>query len=344
MHNVENDQNIAASPDFSEQYDEVELVGRGGMGSVYKARDRATGELRALKVLRSELNTNRAAMKRFEQEVNAAVTLRHPNLVYVYNLSHTKDGVPFMVMNFIDGEGLDAVIKYDRFIPTERALNIFVQTAKALEHAHAQGIIHRDMKPSNILVSRTTNGEEHVAVVDFGIAKIIAPNIEQTALTQTGELFGSPLYMSPEQCSGTSLDARSDIYSFGCVMYEVLCGKPPFQEENPFQLMLKQVHHEPLAMRVTNPSLTINRNLEYIVMRCLQKEAIDRYQTITEVRRDLELVQANKHIKRRLQTNSRKMRSFVKFALILILSFGVSWGLFALLTYLSSSFHGAHVP
>jgi serine/threonine-protein kinase len=333
------DDRLEVIPQFDDQYDAVEFIGRGGMGSVYKAVNKTSGQILALKVLRPELAADRSAVKRFEQEVTAAMELRHPNLVYVLYASKTKDGIPYMAMNYIKGEGLDEVIRFDRFMPTARALNIFLQIAQALEHAHAKAIIHRDLKPSNILVSKGESGTEHVDIVDFGIAKILAPNIQQTQITQSGELFGSPLYMSPEQCSGKPLDGRSDIYSFGCVMYELLCGKPPFSEDNPFNVMLRQVQNEPPALRTMNPSLVLHKDLEYVVMRCLQKEPQDRYQTITEVLRDLVSIQQHKHVKRRLQTNSRRLRLMVQFAIFLSVSFFLSWSLFSLISYLTSSGH-----
>jgi serine/threonine protein kinase len=337
MNDLENRSQPTQIPAFGDRYESIELIGKGGMGTVYKATDKTSGSLVALKILRPELAADPGAVKRFEQEVSATVELKHPNLVDVHCLSQTTDGVPYLAMNYIKGEGLDAVIKFDRFMPTERALNIFVQTATALAHAHSKNVIHRDMKPSNILISQNAAGQEHINIVDFGIAKVLAPNIQQTQLTQTGELFGSPLYMSPEQCSGAPVDRRSDIYSFGCVMYEVVCGKPPFQEENPFQVMLKQVQHEPAPPHLVNPSISIHKDLEYVVMRCLQKEPGDRYQTINDLLDDLQQMQSHKRVKRKRLTNSRKTKQLIKFTVILVLSFAVSWGIFALLTYLSGN-------
>jgi serine/threonine protein kinase len=337
MTDVENRTQIAQIPAFGDRYESIELIGKGGMGAVYKVTDKSSGQIIALKILRPELASDKAAVKRFEQEVNATIELKHPNLVNVHYLSQTTDGIPFLAMNYIKGEGLDEVIKFDRFMPTERALNIFAQTAAALAHAHSKNIIHRDMKPSNILISQNSDGREHINIVDFGIAKVLAPNIQQTQLTQTGELFGSPLYMSPEQCSGSLVDLRSDIYSFGCVMYEVVCGKPPFLEENPFQVMLKQVQEEPVPLHSVNPSVSIHKDLEYVVMRCLQKEPGDRYQTVNALIEDLKQMQARKRIKRKIQKNSRKTKRLINFTVILLLSFMVSWGIFAVLTYFTGN-------
>ena len=143
--------------------------------------------------------------------------------------------------------------------------------------------------------------------------------------------------MSPEQCAGKPLDFRADIYSFGCVMYEVLSGKPPFVEENPFQVMLSQVQHEPIPVRTANPSLVMHKDLDYLVMRCLQKEPQDRYQTMSEVLADLKTIQQKKRVKRKIQSRSRQIKRFAKFALLASLSFLLSWGLFSLLGHLSNS-------
>lgn len=322
-------------PELDERYQSIEFIGRGGMGAVYKALDTQTNENVAIKVLRPELAADKGAVKRFEQEVTAAIELRHPNLVHVYSAGKTSDGIPYMVMNYIHGEGLDEVIRFERLIPTERAVNIFIQTAEAVAHAHSKGIVHRDLKPSNILITNAPGGEDKVFIVDFGIAKMLTTNIEQTQLTQSGELFGSPLYMSPEQCSGKPLDFRSDIYSLGCVMYEVLCGKPPFVEENPFQVMLHQVQSEPISIKNANPSLILHKDLDYLVMGCLQKDPKDRFQTIEQILKDLQTIKNKKRVKRTVQTNARQIKRFARFALILSVSFFLSWGLITLLSHFS---------
>ena len=143
MNDLENRSQPTQILAFGDRYESIELIGKGGMGTVYKATDKTSGSLVALKILRPELAADQGAVKRFEQEVNATVELKHPNLVDVHCLSQTTDGVPYLSMNYIKGEGLDAVIKFDRFMPTERALNIFVQTATALAHAHSKNVIHR---------------------------------------------------------------------------------------------------------------------------------------------------------------------------------------------------------
>jgi len=163
-----------------------------------------------------------------------------------------------MVMDYLDGECLAQVISREGFLDVERSLEIFLSVAEALEHAHWKGVIHRDLKPSNFIPTKTENGSDFAKIVDFGIAKILPTGDQLTQqLTQTGETFGSPFYMSPEQCKGDQLDFRSDIYSFGCVMFETLTGKPPFSGQNPVKTILKHLTKTP-------PELT------NFVLRCIE--------------------------------------------------------------------------
>ncbi len=210
---------------FNGRYQVIERLAAGGMGVVYKAREIMLNRVVAIKMLQMN-NATEVSVRRFQQEAQALAGLNHPNLVKVFALGVTDFGQPFMVMEFLDGIGLDALVRDNGRLPVERALSIFDQVCCGLEYVHDFGILHRDLKPSNIMLS---GAEQKVKLVDFGIAKIMDKTATK-ALTQTGEVFGSPLYMSPEQARGMPTDARSDIYSLGCVMYELLSGVPPFQE------------------------------------------------------------------------------------------------------------------
>jgi serine/threonine-protein kinase len=179
-------------------------------------------------------------------------------------------------MGFVTGESLESVLNSEGVLTGERAINIFIQIAEALVHAHEKGIVHRDLKPSNVLLTKHEHVDDFVKLVDFGIAKIADSfNADKTKLTQTGELIGTPLYMSPEQCHGDELDARSDLYSLGCVMYETISGSPPFDGENAVRVLLKQISDEPAPL----PKMFgISADLKEVIMRCLEKDSNDRYQ------------------------------------------------------------------
>lgn len=273
-------------PDLGERYEVIELIGQGGMGAVWKVRDKAIGKTLAIKVLRHELANDKVAVKRFEQEAQAASCLTQANLCAVYGSGTARDNSPYLIMDYLDGENLADLLAREVYLPVPRALDIAAQVCEALAHAHAKGIVHRDLKPSNIIITKSIDGNDIVKIVDFGIAKLMPSINEQTNnLTQTGDLFGSPLYMSPEQCTGEHIDARSDIYSFGCVLYEMLTGKAAFAAENPIKTILKHINEEPVAIEKPLPA-----GIAQVLQFCLKKEPESRYQSMAELQRDLELV------------------------------------------------------
>jgi serine/threonine protein kinase len=280
---------------LKESYEVTSTLGEGGMATVYKVRDKSLQKDFAVKVLRPEFSGKPEIVKRFEQEATACGALTHPNLVAVYDHAKTKNGLPYLVMDYVDGQDLGKIIKDEVYLDPDRAVDIFVQCAEALEHAHSKGIIHRDLKPSNVIIAKSEKGGDFAKVVDFGIAKVAPKNeSDLNTLTQTGEVFGSPLYMSPEQCLGNELDARSDVYSFGCLMYEALSGKLPFSGQNPVKTIISHLNEQPKDLAQRFPSLRIAAGLDRLVMKCLEKEPGERYQNMTQLRSDLEQVRDGK--------------------------------------------------
>jgi tetratricopeptide (TPR) repeat protein/tRNA A-37 threonylcarbamoyl transferase component Bud32 len=284
---------------IDDKYEILSELGRGGFGTVYQVRELRTQRLFALKMLKPELKDDSRSNRRFEAEGLAAARLDHPNLVGVHEVSRTQLGEPYIVMAFIRGRSLADVLRDDLCLKPSRAIDVFLQVSDALAYAHDHGVVHRDLKPRNIILE---DGDSHdallvdiVKVVDFGIAKVIAPgNGDATQLTQTGEICGSPLYMSPEQCVGKPVDARSDIYSLGCVMYEALTGVNPFAGENPVQTILKHINQAPPPFKAASPFLKIPPQLEAIVMIALAKNPDQRYASMHDVSRDLLLLQSSK--------------------------------------------------
>ena len=283
-------------PDIGDKYDVLGLIGQGGMGAVYKVKNKELGREFAIKLLRSELAKDKGAAKRFAQEAKAAKDLTHANLAAVYGQGTASDGSPYMVMDYLSGGTLADEISQNGRLQVSRVMDIALQICDAIQHAHNKRILHRDLKPSNIMLTKSDNGDDVVKVVDFGIAKVLAkPGHEiTTKLTQSGDLFGSPLYMSPEQCKGDRLEATSDIYSFGCLLYEALTGKAAFDADNPFKVMLKHVHETPEALGKAFKGLQLPPGLDKIILHCLEKDPRFRYQSATELKRDLELVQEGK--------------------------------------------------
>jgi len=294
-------------PAISDRYEVLGTIGRGGMGSVYKVRDKTLDAIFAIKVLQQSLIQDQAALKRFEQEAEAAKKLNHANLVSVYDHGTTDGGAPYIVMDCLEGQGLAELLKESRTLEPKRALKIFMDICEALAYAHKEGVIHRDIKPTNIIVTDVGTPAERAHIVDFGIAKVMpTANRETHDLTQTGEIFGSPHYMSPEQCLGFMLDNRSDIYSLGCLMYETLTGGTPFEGANPIQVVVKHINEAvpefPKAARTDK----LVEKLENVVFRCLDKEKTERYQSVDDVLKDLKSLEAGKPIAKYARINKAK--------------------------------------
>jgi tetratricopeptide (TPR) repeat protein len=270
-----------------------------------------------MKVLLDGGDLDRTAVARFDAEAKAASGLHHPNLAGIHDYGVTDNGAPYVVMDFVDGVPLSQRLLKGP-LPQDEALKLFIQICTGLEFAHAKNIVHRDIKPSNIMISAEGQNAE-VRIVDFGIAKELRPaGTNNPALTQTGEVIGSPQYMSPEQCTGSLIDARTDIYSLGCTMFESLTGKPPFTADNVIQVIFKQVNERPALFKTIAPGIKISSSLERIVMQALEKEPENRYQTASDIKRDLELVAEGKNPVKEVSTARRTVRGAAKFTKILV--------------------------
>lgn len=278
--------------DLPERYEAISILSQGGMGVIYKARHVMTGAKLAVKTLHLHLAHQSKHILRFEQEAKAASALKHPHLVVVHDFGLTASGVPFLVMDLIEGTNLQEHILNYGPLSLARFCEIFIQASDALGHAHKRGVIHRDIKPGNMILAASDDGKDFIRIVDFGIAKVIASDALTTQdLTQTGDLVGSPLYMSPEQCMGTTLDARSDIYSLGCVMYEAITGKCPFLGPNSVQTIFKHIHEMPPRPSSQRSDIIIPPVIEKILFLTLQKDPAARYASMDDLRADLEVAQ-----------------------------------------------------
>lgn len=262
------------------RYEVLELVGAGAMGALYRGKHLVLDRPVAIKLMHTNLTESDKHIDRFAREAKAAAGLQHANVAHVYDVGNTPDGAPYLVMDYIDGRSLATIIADLGPMPVRRAVPLMKQIAAGLGHAHSQGLLHRDVKPSNIMVV-SDGGQEAVKIIDFGIAK--AMDDHQGALTATGEVFGSPLYMSPEQCQGIKLDARSDIYSFGCVMYEMLTGVVPLKGDTLVSTVYKHMNEEPRALSEAAAGVTVPADLAAIVMKCMRKSPADRYASCGEI-------------------------------------------------------------
>lgn len=266
------------------RYMVLERLGSGGMAVVYKARQEMMDRIVAIKTLKVGLLTDPVILKRFEREAKALAKLNHANIVTVFDAIVTPQGQPYFVMDYLSGKSLADLLREKGAIPVERAQHIILQVCDALNHAHHKEIVHRDLKPANIMIEDGQNGTDLIKVVDFGLAKI---GEDAQRLTQTGEVWGSPLYMSPEQCQGKDLDARSDIYSFGVVMYHTLTGRVPFEGTSFIDTMNKHLNDSPPPFSRVRPDLSNCELIERCIMRALEKDPDKRYQTVSELKTDL---------------------------------------------------------
>ena len=261
---------------LGQRYEILSLLGEGGMGAVYKARDIELNRIIALKTIRREYAGNSAIIERFKQELILSTQVTHRNVIRIYDLGEA-DGMKFITMEYVEGVDLRTLIHERRKLPAEEAVDIIQQACKALEAAHAVGVIHRDLKPQNIM--RDPNGR--ILVMDFGLAR----TLEGDGMTQTGALVGTMEYMSPEQALGKPLDQRSDIFSLGLIFYELLTGQTPFRADSALASLIKRTQER--AVPVSHHDSSISGPLDRIVNRCLERDVNLRYQTASELLADL---------------------------------------------------------
>ncbi|MEW9530883.1 Stk1 family PASTA domain-containing Ser/Thr kinase [Microbispora sp. NPDC049125] len=259
------------------------VVGRGGMAEVYRARDIRLDRIVAIKTLRSDLARDHTFQARFRREAQSAASLNHPSIIAVYDTGEDMmDGTPtpYIVMEYVDGRTLRDLLRADRRLLPERAMELVDGILRALDYSHRGGIVHRDIKPANIML--TTSGE--VKVMDFGIARAMADSA--ATMTQTAQVIGTAQYLSPEQARGERVDARSDIYSTGCVLYELLTGQPPFTGDSPVAIAYQHVREDPIPPSRIDPE--IPKWADAIVLKAMAKDPLQRYQSAAEMRSDIQ--------------------------------------------------------
>ena len=277
---------------LGDRYELGELIGYGGMAEVHRGRDSRLNRDVAIKVLRADLARDPSFLNRFRREAHSAAGLNHPSIVAVYDTgedaSHDGTPQPFIVMEFVEGRTLRDILKAEGRLPARRAMEITADICGALDFSHRNGIVHRDIKPANVMI--THSGA--VKVMDFGIARAVADSA--ATVTQTANVIGTAQYLSPEQARGEAVDARSDVYSTGCLLYELVTGVPPFQGDSPVAVAYQHVRENAMVPSARNPE--VPRALDSIVMKALAKNQLNRYQSAGEMRSDLQRALANQPV------------------------------------------------
>jgi eukaryotic-like serine/threonine-protein kinase len=259
------------------------IVGRGGMAEVFRARDIRLDRIVGVKTLRDDLARDQTFQARFRREAQSAASLNHPSIVAVYDTGEDMVGnipVPYIVMEFVDGRTLRDLLRDDRRLLPERAAEITDGVLRALDYSHRNGIVHRDIKPGNVMLTRSGD----VKVMDFGIARAVSDS--QLTMTQTAQVIGTAQYLSPEQARGERVDARSDLYSTGCLLYELLTGRPPFTGDSPVAIAYQHVKEAPIPPSQIDPE--VPPWADAIVLKSMEKDPADRYQSAGEMRNDIQ--------------------------------------------------------
>ena len=294
---VTNFQRTYASRLIDGKYQILDRLGVGGMGEIFKVRHIHLNELRVIKIMRPNVAQDDQGLQRFLQEARTSTSIKHRNLAMLYDFAQLDDGSYYMVWEFIDGTNIQKWIAQHGPVPARLTVEIAVQTLHGLDHLHSMGLIHRDVSPENIMLSQDYSGKLLAKVIDFGIAKSLAEGESGQGLTQTGMFLGKLKYASPEQAGflkeGEHIDPRSDLYSFGIVMYEMLAGRAPFQATNPHGYILKHVTEKPVPIAETNPEVRVPRELEGIILKALEKTRDTRFRTAADFAAALESIRAS---------------------------------------------------
>ncbi len=278
---------------LAERYRILRRIGDGGMATVYLGEHTGIEKQCAIKVLNIAYAHQQDAVDRFLREARAASRIQHENVIDITDFGRAPNGSVFFVMELLAGDDLATLVRREGPIAWPRVRHIALQICRALSAAHAKGIVHRDLKPENVFRIHRGADQDFVKVLDFGIARVVTGSVGGRALTSAGMVFGTPAYMSPEQCDGRVADARSDVYSLGVVLFELLTGRPPFMADTPLGFLKQHCFDEPPSLRATTPSAEIPERVEAVVLRALAKEPDQRFAGMDALATALEAIDSS---------------------------------------------------
>jgi serine/threonine protein kinase len=273
---------------FAERYQIISEIGKGATSTVYKAKQILIGRTVALKLMHPHLLKEDVNKRRFEKEAKATASLSHPNLVLVHDFGTSPLGRPFIVMDFVDGPSLDDIVQDQGRLTSQQFVDVFTQCCRGLSHAHKKGLIHRDIKPSNIRLEQDDQGEVIAKILDFGIAKLFTQDEEALKMTDTGNVLGSPAFMSPEQSRAQNVDHRTDIYSLGVVMFHAATGILPFVGKDIFETLYKHIYDPTPTFASLDLPFRIPPAVETMIHKAMQKDPDQRYQNMESLQHDLQ--------------------------------------------------------
>lgn len=275
---------------FAEHYEIRSVLDAGGLSLIYKAID-TTGNLPvAIKLLLSRIHWLEIFTDRFEKSAAKISRINHPNLVKLHDFGITADERPYVITEYTEGRSLFNILNRQGRLEIERALDIFIQLCDGLDALHANDIVHKDLRPNNMMIGLDQHGKEHITIVDLGLAKSLIKDGQELEVLRAAEENSAriaAMYLSPEQCTGTAVDARSDIYALGCIMYEALTGLPPFMNKNPFEIVKMHIDDEPRPLRMSRNDLDFALALDLLVLKTLRKSPIQRQQSMKDLKDDL---------------------------------------------------------
>jgi serine/threonine protein kinase/CheY-like chemotaxis protein len=295
---------------FANSYQIDAVLGKGGMGLVYKATHKTLDRVVAIKVLSGE-NISASSRKRFELEAKAMSLLDHPNLIKIYEFGLVNESTPYIVMEYVEGVSLKQLTNRHGALPMQAMLPVFIQICDALEHAHSQSIIHRDLKPTNVMIS---SNNCQAKLLDLGIVKFLNSGSQDIQLTLADQIFGSPIYMSPEQATNAPLDFRTDIYSMACLMFEVLSGKYAYPGETFAEVLEAKLSNKAPKLTQRAPEIACPLDLEALILRMLEKSPANRPQSLAEVKQVLEKIQVETASSHNARTLSELLKARNKFS------------------------------
>ncbi len=275
------------------QYELTDKLGWGALSVVYKAQNLVSGQTQCVKFLHADIEADSIGRKLFDRELKYTTNLLHPNISSVIDGGVSPDGTPYLILQYNNGPSLARILEKNGPLSPYAAVPLITEICQGMAYAHSKGILHRDLKPSNVMIHSESNNTSIARIIDFGIAKLIGAKTDSLNLTRGGQVLGSLCYMSPERISAKPIDGRADIYSLGCLIYEILSGHPPFMSDDPEEIVAAQMKKQPPRLAPPDSSNPMLGSFDQIIAKCMEKDPNNRYQSMNDLKLAVENVTSN---------------------------------------------------